>query len=87
MKTRKRRPKKKRGPPENQTVFCTECGVQLQNFCFSARADDIEAIRKTLAQCKKTGRFTGEFCAKLFIAEPVDIRTLLDNAQDESRPA
>jgi len=55
-------------PPRR--VFCTECGATLENFCFSEGADDLEAIRKTLAQCKKQGRFSGEFCSKLFIAHP-----------------
>ena len=53
-----------------RSVFCTECGAMLENFCFSAGADDLEAIRKTLAQCRKQGRFSGDFCSKLFIAHP-----------------
>ena len=51
-------------------IFCTECGATLENFCFSTGAEDIAAIRKTLAQCRKQGRFAGEFCSKLFIAHP-----------------
>jgi hypothetical protein len=51
-------------------IYCTECGATLENFCFSSGADDIAAIRKTLAQCKKKGRFSGDFCSKLFIAHP-----------------
>jgi len=51
-------------------VFCTRCGETLENFCFSALADDLEAVRKTLAQCKEQGRFSGDFCSKLFIAHP-----------------
>jgi hypothetical protein len=53
-------------------VFCTQCGEELENFCFSARSDDIAAIRRSLAQCKKEGRFVGEYCAKLFVAEGAD---------------
>jgi len=53
-----------------RNVFCTECGATLENFCFSAGADDLAAIRKTLAQCRKQGRFSGDFCSKLFIAHP-----------------
>lgn len=65
------RTKKEVPHPSNQpSVFCTECGTTLENFCFSNGVNDLEAIRKTLAQCKKQGKFSGEFCAKLFIAHP-----------------
>ena len=49
-------------------IFCTECNVSLENYCFSHGVDNPEAIKKTLAQCKKSGKFVGEFCAKLFIS-------------------
>ena len=51
-------------------VYCTECGATLENFCFSSAAGDLDAIRRTLAQCRKQGNFSGEFCSKLFIAHP-----------------
>lgn len=54
---------------KQKVIFCTECGAELQNFCFSGRANDPQLIRKTLAQCKKSGKFAGEFCSKLFIAD------------------
>lgn len=55
-------------------IFCTECGATLENFCFSSSADDPDAIRKNLAQCKKKGKIVGDFCAKLFIvgSDPLD---------------
>jgi len=84
MKRKKRQRKQPKTAGVKNSVFCTECGIQLENFCFSSRADDIVAIRKTLAQCKKTGKFAGEFCAKLFIVEPVDLRTMLDESQDKT---
>ena len=49
-------------------IFCTECETELQNFCFSRGADDVEALKRNLAQCRKKGKFAGEFCSKLFIA-------------------
>jgi hypothetical protein len=51
-------------------IYCTECGATLENFCFSSAADDLAAVRKTLAQCRKQGKFSGDFCSKLFIAHP-----------------
>jgi len=81
MKSGKRKPSRKRPPavnsaakraerPTAEEIFCTECGATLENFCFSENAEDLGAIRKTLAQCRKQGRFTGDFCSKLFIAHP-----------------
>jgi hypothetical protein len=56
--------------PPLKEIFCTECNASLENYCFSNGVDDTEAIKKTLAQCKKSGKFVGEFCAKLFISNP-----------------
>ena len=80
MKRKKGRSKGKTRFTPAPFVFCTECGVQLENFCFSSDVNDVEAIRKTLAQCKKSGRCAGEFCAKLFIAESVDLRMLVNES-------
>ncbi|MGA7161737.1 MAG: hypothetical protein WBZ48_12085 [Bacteroidota bacterium] len=54
---------------KEKEIFCTECNTSLENFCFSNGANDPEAIKKTLAQCKKSGKFVGDFCAKLFISD------------------
>lgn len=53
---------------QQKEIFCTECGAMLENFCFSSSADDADAIRKNLAQCRMDGKSTGEFCAQLFIS-------------------
>lgn len=81
MKTGKPKSARKRPPaaksraqraerPAAEEIYCTECGATLENFCFSENAEDLAAIRKTLAQCRKQGRFSGDFCSKLFIAHP-----------------
>jgi len=61
-----------------KVIFCTECGVELQNFCFSGRANDPKLIRKNLAQCRKNGKFAGEFCSKLFIVDDTNLDELFE---------
>ncbi len=61
---------------KQKVIFCTECGAELENYCFNKSSGDIEAIKMNLAQCKKTGKFTGEFCSKLFIADDKDLEKL-----------
>jgi hypothetical protein len=63
-------------------VFCTECGISLINFCVSSGVNDINAIKKTFAQCKQTGKLEGRFCAKLFIADD----EMLDKMWEELQP-
>ncbi|HMD13006.1 MAG TPA: hypothetical protein VKI62_00130 [Bacteroidota bacterium] len=55
--------------PED-SIFCTACGEKLEDFCFSLQVKDVEAIKKRLDNCKKTGKFSGGTCAMLFIASP-----------------
>jgi hypothetical protein len=70
---------RKNALPQERYVFCVECGARLENFCFSKTVNDIDAIRKTLAQCKKQGKFAGEFCSKLFIASENERSPLQDD--------
>ena len=76
-----RRARSIRRTPPDKEIYCTECGVSLTNFCFDSGVDHLEAIRKTLRQCRKTGKARGEFCAKLFIAEPIDPSLLDDDPE------
>ena len=62
-----------------QKIFCTECGAELENFCFSSGSKDVEAIKKTLAQCRKKGKTTGDFCSKLFIADDRNLDSIWDD--------
>ena len=67
---------------EPQIIYCTECGAELENFCFSGSAGDRRAIKKTLAQCRKEGRFVGDFCSKLFIAETPELDDILREVEE-----
>lgn len=54
--------------PRQDVKFCTACGESLENFCFSVESRDVEAVRKNMEKCKKNGKFSGDVCAKYFIA-------------------
>lgn len=68
---------------QQREIFCTECGEVLENFCFSNTAHDTDALKKNLAQCKKSGKFVGEFCAKLFITVGDSLDVPLEQKSDE----
>jgi hypothetical protein len=66
-----RNPKPPADLPRDRFVLCTTCGAELENFCFTGNAADLDGIKRTLAQCRQEGRFTGDYCSKLFIASQV----------------
>jgi hypothetical protein len=66
------KPNNRKNRSEKYVVYCTQCGEELENFCFSPDADDIKSIEKRHANCKKTGKFKGEICSRLYIAGPCD---------------
>jgi len=68
---------------KEKQVFCTECGAFLENFCFSSDAEDVEAIKKSLAQCKKKGKFVGNFCSKLFIGDSETLGSIWDDGEND----
>ena len=68
---------------KQKDIFCTECGASLRNFCISKGAGDLEAIKQSLAQCKKSGKFVGEFCAKLFIGDSHSLDSLWEKEIEE----
>ncbi len=54
--------------------FCTECGDTLDDFSITENAKDVEKVKENFENCKKTGKFNGEECSKLFIASnPEDL--------------
>ncbi|MGD8780739.1 MAG: hypothetical protein PVH88_17465 [Ignavibacteria bacterium] len=48
--------------------FCTECGKSLDDFDIVGIDNSFEALLKQFEQCRKNGRFKGDICSKLFIA-------------------
>lgn len=62
------RNKNKKQIEKIEVHFCTECGEQLDDFAFDDRAVNLKSIRTNHELCKKTGKFKGDYCSKLFIA-------------------
>jgi hypothetical protein len=57
--------------PKNYGLFCTECDNDLNDFAFSTKAKNKKRIKKNHENCVKTGKFSGEFCSKMFISSDV----------------
>ncbi len=49
------------------TVFCHECGEALDMF--GIEKVDLQKIKERHKHCREIGRFNGDKCAMLFIAQ------------------
>jgi len=49
-------------------LLCTECGKELDFFWLKDMASDNNAIKANFENCKKTGKFKGHYCSKMFIS-------------------
>jgi hypothetical protein len=58
-------------------LFCTECGEQLDEFCFKDNSLDVDAIKKNHENCKKIGKFKGDICSRLFIVSDNDVDEII----------
>jgi len=59
--------------------FCTECNEALDDFALTQNSSNKKAIHENFSNCKKTGKFKGEFCSKIFISE----EQILNNSSKE----
>jgi len=55
-------------PRGRRNRYCTRCGEELENFCFSPDANNLEALRAAALRCQLNGKAEGAVCAKVFIA-------------------
>lgn len=69
MRKNSKNSKMKKIVPKNNGTFCTECGDELQDFAFNKSSNNKDEIREKHSNCVKTGKFSGEFCSKLFISD------------------
>jgi hypothetical protein len=61
---------KKEGSLKKDVIFCSECGEELEMFGISEV--DVEKVRARHKHCREVGRFKGDKCAMLFIADAVE---------------
>ncbi|MEG8947839.1 hypothetical protein [Rosettibacter firmus] len=54
---------------KNNVIFCAECGEALTFFGVEPGEVDLNKIKERHKNCKNTGKFKGDKCAMLFIAE------------------
>lgn len=54
---------------KNNIIFCSECGEALTFFGIEPGEIDLQKIKERHENCKRTGKFKGDKCAMLFIAE------------------
>lgn len=55
--------------PDLSLEFCTECDHALESFVFTPKSKNKKKIQDNFDNCKKTGKFNGELCSKVFISE------------------
>lgn len=53
---------------KRRAQFCTQCGNELEDFCFSPGAENLDSLSAAALRCQLKGRQTGKVCAKVFIA-------------------
>ena len=63
------KPKKQPAKGEKLPLLCTECDRELDLFWITDMASDKSAVKKNLEICKKTEKFKGQYCSKMFIAD------------------
>jgi len=55
---------------KKDVIFCAECGEELEMFGISEV--DIEKVRARHKRCREIGKFKGDKCAMLFIADALE---------------
>ncbi len=63
--------KKEDNSLKKNVVFCSECGEELEFFGIDSNID-LEKVKARHKKCREIGKFKGDKCAMLFIAESED---------------
>ncbi len=80
MKRRKYTHNKEKSLKQN-VIFCAECGEELDMFGLTGEKIDVKKIKERHKHCREIGKFKGDKCAMLFIAEENDV-TLPSDEED-----
>lgn len=72
MKRQKYTHRKEKSLKQN-VIFCAECGEELEIFGLTGGKIDIQKVKERYKRCRDIGKFKGDKCAMLFIAEESDI--------------
>ncbi len=68
---------------DQKVVFCTECGDKLNEFCFTESASDVDAVKKHMEGCKREGRYKGDMCSRVFIADDTNLEDAIPEGDDD----
>lgn len=49
-------------------AFCANCN-DIEDMAVTDEPNDIESIRRRFRECERTGKFEGDICARLYIAD------------------
>lgn len=55
---------------KNNVRFCSECGEDLDSFGLDIHGVDFENAQARHKSCKEKGKFKGDVCSMMFIADP-----------------
>lgn len=53
----------------NDIQFCTKCQAELDNLSLEPENLNLAKVKARFKNCVKTGKFEGDLCAKVFIAQ------------------
>jgi len=51
--------------------FCVNCDG-LEDLAVTPEAEDLEGIKQRFHNCEHTGKFSGDICSRMFVAEKSD---------------
>lgn len=54
--------------PGQDVQFCLNCN-DMDDLAVSDESRNVEQLRRRFNNCKETGRFDGDICARLYVAE------------------
>lgn len=55
---------------KNDIKFCSECGEDLDAFGLDGADIDLKKVEERHKSCKEKGKFKGDICSMMFIADP-----------------